>query len=173
MSVGAWEAWEDVRNRKGKDSSPSWDQIEEGHDVSQELSNSAEEEGYAEFEESSNQAIFTAYDAQSNTPIGIIVIEKRTTVDFPRHNDDNNKKWYLRWLIGHPTLKGAGGLLLTMALNYVREQSGTAVWVESAPSAEGWYRGKSFVALPLGEQLEYNPGFEQGWDSLLMVLNLS
>lgn len=173
MSVGAWERWEKVREDKGKDSSPSWDQIEEGHDVSKELSNSPEEEGgYAEFEEESNQAIFTAYDVESKTPIGIIVIEKRTTVDFPRYKDDNNKKWYLRWLIGHPTLKGAGGLLLNKALDYVKERSGTAVWVESAPSAVGWYQSKGFEPLEEEQQKEYNFEFEKGWDSLLMVLDL-
>lgn len=183
MSVGAWEKWEKIREEKEKDSSPSWDQIEEGYDVSNQLSNSAPEE-YDNYsvEKDSSQGIFTARDPKSKTQIGIIIIEKRTGY-FPRYNEDNSKKWYLRWLIGHPTLKGAGGLLLSTALEYVSEQSGTAVWVESAPSATSWYEGKGFERVSaeeqeiynkqgLEEELEEETGFMEGWDSPLMVKNL-
>ncbi len=173
MSVRAWQEWEKMRQDDYKESSPSWDQIEEGYDVSNQLSNSAPKEyGNYSVEKDSSQGIFTACDVEGKTPIGIIVIEKRTKTEFPRYNDDNNKKWYLRWLIGHPELKGAGGLLLAEALKYVIEQSGTAVWVESAPSAVGWYRNKNFKPLTDEEQREYNSEYKEGWDSPLMVLDL-
>ena len=173
MSVGAWEKWESKRKEKGKESSPSWDQIEEGYDVSKQLSNFApkEYENY-KVEEEADQAIITAYDQESENPMGIIVIEKRTGTKFPLYNNDNDKKWYLRWLIGHPTLKGAGGLLLGKALDYVKDLNGTAVWVESAPSAVEWYQRKGFKRLEQDDQKEYDSGFEEGWDSTLMVLNL-
>lgn len=173
MSVGAWKRWEELRGEKKKETSPSWDQIEEGHDVSMQLSNSAPE-GYDNYsvEVDSSQGIFTARDKKSGIPIGIIVIEKRTTTVFPLHNEDDNKKWYLRWLIGHPALKGAGGMLLNEAVNYVKGKEGKAIWVESAPSAMDWYRSKGFKLLRKEKQEEYNSDFEEGWDSLLMILCL-
>lgn len=173
MSVGAWERWEKTRKEKEKDTSPSWDQIEEGHDVSNQLSHSAPEE-YDNYsvEEDFSQGIFTVRDITSNAAIGIIVIEKRTTTSFPLHNDDNNKKWYLRWLIGHPTLKGAGVMLLKLAMEHVKKNGGTGVWVESAPSAMEWYKNKGFKPLTKEKQKEYNSEFEKGWDSPLMILNL-
>jgi hypothetical protein len=169
-SIGAWEKWEKVRTEKDKGSSPSWDQIAEGADVSEELSRSPKEKGsYTVDEDSSDQSIFTAYDGESRAPIGIIVIEKRAT-EFPRSNGDSNKKWYLRWLVGHPTMTGAGGLLLKTALDHVKnEKGGTAVWVQSAPSAVGWYKLKGFERLSEEEQEEYDSDFEEGWDSVLMV----
>ena len=143
--------------------------------ISKQLSNSAPEE-YENYsaDEGANQAIIAAYDGQDNgTPIGIIVIEKRAeeTYDYSQNNDENSK-WYLRWLTGHPILKGAGGELLRLALEHVRNAGGTAVWVESAPSARGWYESKGFKARTIEQQKEYNANFEEGWDSVLMVLTL-
>ncbi len=167
MSLGAWTKWETERNVKNKETSPSWDQIEEGFDVSSQLSHSASEE-YDNYdtEGTSDQAIFTAYDGKN--PIGIIIIEKRATTNFPLFKDDNDKKWYLRWLVGHPTLKGAGGMLFAEALKHVQDNNGTGIWVESSPSAVGWYKSKGFALLNEESQKDYNDDFEQGWDSLLM-----
>jgi hypothetical protein len=168
MSTGAWDKWEKSRKEKGKDSSPSWDPIAEGYDVSKELSSSPKEEGaYIEVEEGSNQAIFTAYAGK--TPIGIIIVEKWTTRDFPLHNDDGNKKWYLKWLVGHPTLKGAGGLLFTDVLKHVKSNGGTGMWVESAPSAVDWYKSKGFKGL---DEQNQDEDFEDGWDSEMLFLDL-
>lgn len=173
MSKGAWGHWESEREGKDKETSPSWDQIEEGYDVSKQLSNSAPKD-YNNYgvEEDAGQGIFTAYDKESNTPIGIIVIENRATTKFPGDGGNVSKRWYLRWLIGHPTMKGAGGLLLEKALKHVGQNGGKAVWVESAPSAKGWYQSKGFEPLSEELQKEYNGDFEEGWDSVLMVLNL-
>ncbi|MBG1270803.1 DUF4157 domain-containing protein [Nostoc sp. WHI] len=172
MSKGAWEIWEEIREKDDKETSPSWDQIEEGYDVSKQLSNSAPEE-YDNYsvEEDGDQAIFTASDKETRTPIGIIIIENRATTKFPGDGDNPNKRWYLRWLLGHPTLKGAGGLLLGKALDYVKTQGGKAVWVESAPSAMGWYKDKKFNPLEEEIQKKYNIDFKEGWDSVLMVLD--
>lgn len=171
MSTGAWEKWENEREQKEKETSPSWDQIEEGYDVSKQLSNSApvEHDNYGDGEE---QAIFTVRDKESDTPIGIIVIEKRTETEFPDDGKNKNKRWYLRWLIGHPTLKGAGGLLLDKALGYAKQKGGQAVWVESAPSALAWYQQKGFIPLSKEVQEKYNEDFKEGWDSVLMVREL-
>jgi len=167
MSLGAWSKWEEARNDKDKYSSPSWDQIEEGFDVSRELSSSPKEEGgYDEFENGSNQVIFIAYS--ETIPIGIIVVEKRTTVNFPLIDNDSNKKWYLRWLVGHPTLKGAGGILFAKVLSHIQENGGKMIWVESSPSAVEWYKSKGFTLLSKEDQKGYNEDFEQGWDSSLM-----
>ena len=172
MSKGAWEHWEKVRDEKSEESSPSWDQIEEGHDVSKSMSNESEWPNYEEFEQKSNQAIIRAIDKKTGTPVGIIVIERRATMKFPRYNDNANKKWYLRWLIGHPTLKGAGGLLMARALQHVKENVGSAVWVHSAPSAVGWYAGKGFELLSMETQKGMDDSYETGWDSPLMVKDL-
>jgi GNAT superfamily N-acetyltransferase len=195
LSAVAWERWE--AERGDKDSSPSWDQIEEGHDVSKELSSAPEEPGaYIAIEGSSDQAIFRAM--QLGAPIGIIVIEKRGGDKYPDDGGDANARWYLRWLVGHATASGAGGSLLTRALQHARDQGATAVWVQSAPSAVEWYGKKGFVAVSAEAQEAFltveedevasesdedqpapqsgdseeptTPNYKEGWDSALMVL---
>lgn len=175
--MGAWEYWETMREEKGKDTSPSWDQIEEGYDVSKELSTDPKEEGAYEVTEdfSSDQAIFIAKVGEE--PIGIIVIENRSGESFPAIHDDDGegveKKWYVRWLVGHPTLKGAGVPLLKKALKYVGRKDGTRVWVQSAPSAVGWYARNGFIQLEEEIQQAYDPSYEEGWDSVLMYREIS
>lgn len=175
--MGAWEYWEKMREEKGKDTSPSWDQIEEGYDVSEELSAHPKEEGAYEVEEgfSSDQAIFIA--KVDEKPIGIVVIENRLGESFPGIHDDDEKKvekkWYLRWLVGHPTLKGAGVPLLKKALEYVGGMGGTRVWVQSAPSAVGWYARNGFIQLEEDIQQKYDSSYEEGWDSVLMYHEIS
>jgi hypothetical protein len=176
--LGAWAHWEQVRTAKGADTSPSWDQIEEGHDVSKNLSNQVKPKDQLkdDSDEDARQGIFKAYEKGSKEPVGIIVIEKRGGSKFPRFDDDENKKWYLQWLIGHPTSKGAGLLLLARALGHAREGGGTGVWVESAPSAVGWYEKQGFALATKKEQSDHTKEmeeddeaeFEEGWDSALM-----
>jgi GNAT superfamily N-acetyltransferase len=179
--LGAWDHWEQVREDKGKDTSPSWDQIEEGHDVSKNLSNQVAHDKKLrdDADEDAQQGIFKAYVKGSDAPVGIIVIEKRGGSTFPRFDDDADKKWYLQWLIGHPTAKGAGQLLLEKALKHAKDNGGTGVWVESAPSAVGWYAKQGFAPATKAEQSAHTAQdddtaeFEQGWDSALMYRSLA
>jgi GNAT superfamily N-acetyltransferase len=202
MSTVAWENWEKERMQNEKETSPSWDPLEEGYDVSANLAKEDEYEpidapadqverggsddsdhggaassGPAELvaEEQPTQAIFKAYDQDTGdvaigTPLGIIVIEKAACMAFPRWGEEDNKKWYLRWLVGHPATKGVGALLLESALNHVKEHGGEAVWVDASPSAVSWYQGNGFAPVTDEEQLAYNEEFASGWDSVLMVM---
>lgn len=166
MSKDAWHKWEEKREKGGgepkfpKETSPSWDQFEEGVAVSDDLSG---ENMYKTIDDAkeygdSDQQIFVTHAA--NRPAGVLVLSKREGLP-----GSDGKAWFLRWLLGNPELKGAGKTLMDLAKE---KTGGEPIWVESAPSAASWYESQGFVSFDDKEQKKYVTSYEAGWDNLLM-----
>lgn len=169
LSKDAWSRWEERRETGGgeprfpKETSPSWDQFEEGVAVSGDLSG---EDMYKTVEEDeehadSDQKIFVA--RADDRPAGVLVLSKREGLP-----GAEGKAWFLRWLLGNPELKGAGRTLMELAK---KQAGGQPIWVESAPSAVTWYTSQGFVAFDDENQKKYESVYEAGWDNVLMIYN--
>jgi hypothetical protein len=145
----------------------NWDQYDEGEDVAEGMSDPGKRE-YIKPNQPTNFTLTATYrDDEFATPIAFIVLEMNTKEnrlfadDFAYEPPEENF-FYIRWLVGHPTLKGGGSALMHVAKqkSFALQR---AIYVQVAYSAIEWYEKMGFE---VAEEGEYREGEGYG-DTLL------
>lgn len=148
------EAWESSAPEDGKCSGQSWDSIDEGMDVAGEIAdvdNNYNREGCT---------LWKASDYDSGQVIGILIMWDKDDLlswgdlsgmaevggleDFLRRE----KVWRgIRWLVGHPNVKGAGEALMAKVDELHRQSGHPYMSVIAASSSVLWYKSRGFCVL--------------------------
>gem|GEM_PF-6439742 len=165
-SLGPWEVKEELRTEYDADSSPLWDQIDEGVDVSKWIGESGSHDHLQQGEKQKKyeQRFYYAYYGQDKKkPIAQMTLEQRDSKDIDSRVP-RGQHWYLRWLVGHPDKGGGGSALVQQA---IQDTEGKPIYVESSPSGVSFYTGKGFKLID--KEGSKKDGQPWGYYSPLMV----
>ncbi len=151
------ETWKSSEKGDDRCSGDDWNTIDEGMDVATEIA-SVEKNGRRK-----ECSLWKVSDSESGKVIGILImwpfveipLDQLTT---SKHVDELSvaveykKVWHgIRWLIGHPTVKGAGEALIAQADAMHRECRMPWMHVIGAASSAVWYASKGFKVLAPSE----------------------
>lgn len=137
----------------GLSSGWNWDQYDEGQDVAGDMANPGFR-SYIKQNQPTNFTLSARYgDDPLQAPIAFLVMEEwqpPSLKEASGHVAPEDRFFYIRWLIGHPELKGGGSAVMTRAKEKAIELQ-QAIYVQVAYSAVGWYRGTGFEVVQEGE----------------------
>ncbi len=121
-------------------SGDEWNQADEGADVANELTDpdNRTNRGEPHLDMPKYQRTFIAHYEGERDPIAVMMVEMR----FEDFTQKDLKHLYIRWLVGSPTRQGGGSKLVGKAKQLALQVAGGKLRVESARSAEEWYRNK-------------------------------
>ncbi len=143
----------------------NWDQYDEGEDVAGDMAKPENRE-YMQAGEPNNFTLSAHYgDDPLATKIAFLVMEeweRPLLEDASGYQAPEEQFFYIRWLIGHPELKGGGSAVMERAKEKAIALQ-KAIYVQVAYSAVGWYRGAGFTVVEAGEFQE-----EQGYGDTLL-----
>ncbi len=141
-------AWENAAKRKRgevnwKSSEPeenmcsgeNWEPIDEGMDVAREIEDVDSQENRDE----EGNTFWRAYRFPSEA-VGILITQNAV------EHGDGKVELGIRWLVGHPTIKGAGTVLMAKAdeLHRTAKYKESPMHVIASASSVGWYKSKGF-----------------------------
>lgn len=135
IRVRGLQNWKGREPEKNICSGEGWTSIDEGMDVAGEIADLDSQEGRNE----DGITLWKAYRFPSEA-VGILITQNACS-------SEDQVELGIRWLVGHPTMKGAGVVLMAKAdeLHRTAKYAKSPMHVTASASSAGWYKTKGFV----------------------------
>lgn len=127
--------WKSSKPPLHKCSGVGWEPVDEGMDVAREIADVDSQEGRT----ADGVTLWRAHSVTSVATVGILILE-HAVLHFP------GAELGIRWLVGHPTTRGAGSALMAKAdeIHRKAEYKDSPMHVTAAASSVPWYESKGF-----------------------------
>jgi N-acetylglutamate synthase-like GNAT family acetyltransferase len=155
-SIGQVKYKDDSESLESQDLSSgwNWDQYDEGEDVAGDMA-VPEYRTFSLSNQPTNLMLKAYYQGEGlDVPIAFLMMEADTKALRPLNDKAQDERFfYIRWLVGHPAKKGGGSAVMELAMQKAVENQ-LAIYVQVAYSATDWYKKMGFKVIEEGKFLQ-------------------